>query len=840
MRLSKLKLAGFKSFVDPTTIHLPSNLTGVVGPNGCGKSNVIDAVRWVMGEISAKHLRGQDMTDVIFNGSGGRKPVGTASVELIFDNADGTIAGPYASFAEVSLKRQVARDGQSTYFINGARCRRKDITQLFLGTGLGSRSYAIIEQGMISRLIEAKPDDLRAFLEEAAGISKYKERRRETENRIAHTRENLDRLNDIREELDKQIRHLQRQALTARRYQALKDEERKLHAELLALKLRELDHESEHRAAHAGERERLLQAAIAELRAAEAAIEKGRARHAHEAEQLNAVQARYYQLGADAARCEQAIQHARELRTRQRADLEDAERSHAEAAALHARDAADLRGHGEALAVLEPALAAARGRESTVLAELASVEAGMHGWQQRWEAFTREGSESAQHAMVERARIEQLEARLKRSLAQRERVAAERDTLSEMDADAALAALAEREAAARRAHESAGGALRSLLEDVQAARESERALQAAVDGARSDLTGVRGQLVSLEAVQQAALGQVKGKVVEWLKGHALGGRPRLAQQLTVEPSWSRAVETVLGSYLEAVCVDGLDAVAGLVGDLPVGQVTFVGSGGAPAGSAPAGELRAKVSGPAALESLLRGVYAVERLGDALARRATLKPGESVITRDGVWIGRDWLRVSRDEDVHAGVIERERDIRAWQQRERDAERVLQEREGALQSARARIAELETARDLSQDSVNRLHREHADLRAQHEAMASRTEDTAQRLARLAAEAEELGTEIAAAESDIRAARQALEAALAAMESHESRRPGHEAERDRLRAAGRSTPRARRPTPRALRPSRPRSRSSPAGRRGCPLAPASSASKRSSRSSLSGAPS
>ena len=234
MRLSKLKLAGFKSFVDPTTVQFPSNLIGVVGPNGCGKSNIIDAVRWVMGEISAKHLRGNDMTDVIFNGATGRKPVGNASVEMVFDNADGTLAGPYAAYAEVSLKRQVSRDGQSTYFINGSKCRRKDITQLFLGTGLGTRSYAIIEQGMISRLIEAKPDDLRAFLEEAAGISKYKERRRETENRISHTRENLDRLNDLREELDKQIRHLQRQAATAKRYQTLKEEERKLHAELLA------------------------------------------------------------------------------------------------------------------------------------------------------------------------------------------------------------------------------------------------------------------------------------------------------------------------------------------------------------------------------------------------------------------------------------------------------------------------------------------------------------------------------------------------------------------------------------------------------------------------------
>ena len=212
MRLTKIKLAGFKSFVDPTSVGFPTNLVGVVGPNGCGKSNIIDAVRWVMGEISAKHLRGDSMADVIFNGSGTRKPVGTASVELIFDNSDGKLGGEYASFSEVSLKRVVARDGQSSYFLNGVRCRRKDITQLFLGTGLGSRSYAIIEQNMISRVIEAKADDMRAFLEEAAGISRYKERRKETESRIAQTRENLARLSDLRDEVDKQLRHLQRQA----------------------------------------------------------------------------------------------------------------------------------------------------------------------------------------------------------------------------------------------------------------------------------------------------------------------------------------------------------------------------------------------------------------------------------------------------------------------------------------------------------------------------------------------------------------------------------------------------------------------------------------------------
>src|SRR5215467_16049511 len=298
MRLTKIKVSGFKSFVDPTQVGFPSNLTGVVGPNGCGKSNIIDAVRWVMGELSAKHLRGDNMTDVIFNGSASRKPVGTASVELVFDNSDGKISGPYAEYAEVSLKRQVSRDGSSNYFLNGARCRRKDITQLFLGTGLGSRSYAIIEQGMISRVIEAKADDMRMFVEEAAGISRYKERRKETEARIADTRENLERLQDVRDEVDKQIRHLQRQAATARRYQALKEQERRLTAELLALRLRELDSGAEVHDATVRARELAMQAEISAQRAAEAAIERQRAEHGAQGEALGSVQARYYEVGA--------------------------------------------------------------------------------------------------------------------------------------------------------------------------------------------------------------------------------------------------------------------------------------------------------------------------------------------------------------------------------------------------------------------------------------------------------------------------------------------------------------------------------------------------------------
>jgi chromosome segregation protein len=237
MRLSKIKLAGFKSFVDPTNITFPSSLVGVVGPNGCGKSNVIDAVRWVMGESSASRLRGDSITDVIFNGSSSRQPVGSASVELLFDNSETTLEGQYAKYAEISIRREVSRDGISNYFLNGTRCRRKDVTGVFLGTGLGPRSYSIIEQGMISRLIEAKPEDMRVFLEEAAGISKYKERRRETASRIKHTKENLDRLMDVVDEIEKQIKHLDRQAKTAERYKRHKDDERRTAAELIALRI---------------------------------------------------------------------------------------------------------------------------------------------------------------------------------------------------------------------------------------------------------------------------------------------------------------------------------------------------------------------------------------------------------------------------------------------------------------------------------------------------------------------------------------------------------------------------------------------------------------------------
>jgi len=426
MRLTKLKIAGFKSFVDPTTVTFPSSLTGVVGPNGCGKSNIIDAVRWVMGEISAKHLRGESMADVIFNGSSARKPLGAASVELVFDNSDGKIGGQYANYNEVSLRRTVSRDGSSDYYINGIKVRRKDITQLFLGTGLGTRSYAIIEQGMISRVIEARPDDLRAFLEEAAGISRYKERRRETENRIGHTRENLDRLNDLREEVDKQIRHLQRQAATARRYQGLKDEQRKFQAELLALRLQGLEVEAAQCEGVVRHSDTAMQAALADLRAAEAEIERTRADQAAKTDTLGAIQARYYEAGAEVTRIEQSIQYTRELRQRQRADLEQAQAQVQDLTGVILRDRAQIYDLSAQLAAMVPDLERASGQEHAARQELERADTAIASWQQRWDAHSQAVALGQGETQVERARIEQLENQQHRLLQQRERQEAER------------------------------------------------------------------------------------------------------------------------------------------------------------------------------------------------------------------------------------------------------------------------------------------------------------------------------------------------------------------------------------------------------------------------------
>jgi len=784
MRLTKLKIAGFKSFVDPTTVSFPSSLTGVVGPNGCGKSNIIDAVRWVMGEISAKHLRGESMADVIFNGSSARKPLGAASVELVFDNSDGKIGGAYASYNEVALRRSVSRDGSSDYFINGTKVRRKDITQLFLGTGLGTRSYAIIEQGMISRVIEARPDDLRSFLEEAAGISRYKERRRETESRIGHTRENLDRLNDLREEVEKQIRHLQRQAATARRYQTLKEEERRMLAELLALRLQGLDLEAQTRDAAMMSCETAMHAQLADLREAEAQIERLRADQAAKADALNVIQARFYEAGSEVARVEQSIQHAREMRQRLESDLQQAQMQVAELSTVMQRDRNQLESLAQELATMAPDLDAAHGRESATSQALAGCELALAEWQHTWDVHARAVAEGQRETQVERARIEQLESQQRRSLQQQERLAGERDALGQLQPGSELETLAQRAAAAQDAGQRASDELQELLAEMTVTRDAEREQAQSLNALRARHQQAQGTLVSTEALQQAALGKASGSVSDWLKSKSLHLQPRVAQQLRVDKGWERAVETVLGSYLEAVCVEGLESVTDLLPSFDSGQLAVVSSHG-PAATANSTSLLAKVQGATVLTSVLAPVFTAESLPEALRLQVHLGAGESVVTRDGIWLGVDWLRVSRDADAHAGVIEREenlRDIRAQVAMLAEDVKQLEQR---LQVTRDRARDHEDRRDRLQADVNRLHREHVDRKAQHEAAQSRRADAERRLAQLETELGDVATVLAGSEADLRAARARMETAIDALAALEPQRVGLEEARERMRA-------------------------------------------------------
>ena len=781
MRLSKIKLVGFKSFVDPTVIQFPSNLVGIVGPNGCGKSNIIDAVRWVLGETSAKHLRGDSMADVIFNGSTARKPVSTASIELVFDNSDGAIGGQYSSYAEVSVKREVVRDGTSNYFLNGVRCRRRDITDLFLGTGLGPRSYAIIEQGTISRLVESKPDELRMFLEEAAGISKYKERRRETENRIQHTKENLERLHDVRDEVEKHLERLQRQARAAERFKELSEEKRKLKSELLALNWRSLDADVSQKDNIISERETSLEAAVAEQRSIEHDLEKARARHDEANDAFNAVQGRFYELGAAIARIEQALQHARELRKRQQTDLEQSEGQWRELDGHIGRDRVQLETLAKELAELDPIHEKAKQAEQAAQAQLDAAERAMQDWQSGWEAFNRETSEQTQTAEVGRAQVEQLERQLMQMLQRRERLEAERRQFSTDSQQKAMSALESDAQTSEAKLQRLQAELNDVQKELETRRAEEQQTSRALHELRSQLQDRRGRVASLEALQQAALGKSREQVNAWLKQKHLDSSPRLAEKLHVDSGWERAVETVLGWHLEALVVSESSPKPEELAGLTAGSMTFIETAGETSGGA---GLMQKVKGPAALTEFLKGVRTADSLAEALQQRSSLSDGESIITRDGMWLGKHWLRVIRDNDERAGVLAREQELRSLKQALAENEKAAADQTARQDNQRSAIKEAETRRELLQMDVNRGNREAADAQAKLKAARSGMEQVIQRIKALEAEVAEIAAQIAQAEQEIKAARGRVEAALHALSRSDARRAELQAEREKLR--------------------------------------------------------
>ena len=393
MRLSKIKLSGFKTFVEPTTLSLPSTIVGIVGPNGCGKSNVIDAVRWVLGESSAKYLRGESMSDVIFNGSSTRKPVSTATIELLFDNTDKKVGGEYSKYNEISTKRVITRDGQSRYFLNGTKCRRKDITTLFLGTGLGPRSYAIVQQDTISRLIEAKPDDMRTFLEEAAGVSKYKQKRKETESRIKNTKENLNRLNDIREEIEKQLRRLKTQSNAAKRYKKYKSREKEIHAEVLFTRINGLLSKLRDNQEEVQQHQSAFDQNLTELRKIEADIEEQRVADAEATQNFNNAQKDHFELQSKIARLEQSIEYEKELESQKSFNVQEIQKELERINKEHKEDSVQINQISSALSKLEQTIITASSIVNDLEQTLNELEGNLQGVSEQNESITHEINE---------------------------------------------------------------------------------------------------------------------------------------------------------------------------------------------------------------------------------------------------------------------------------------------------------------------------------------------------------------------------------------------------------------------------------------------------------------
>jgi chromosome segregation protein len=735
LRLSKIKLSGFKSFVDPTTIKFPSNLMGIVGPNGCGKSNIIDAIRWVLGEASAKTLRGDSMVDVIFNGSANRKPVGVASIELTFDNSDGTITGQFAGYNEVSVRRVVSRDGTSQYYLNNTRCRRKDITHILLGTGVGSHGYSIIEQGMISRLVEAKPEELRGFLEEAAGISKYKERRRETEHRIQHTRENLDRLKDLREELDKQLAHLQKQAKDAERYKALKSEQRKVNAELLALRLNALRAEVAQHEQELHERELALEAAVAAQRAAEASIEKLRVELADRNERFSAVQGNYYRVGSEIARLEQSLQHRKDLIQRQTEDLHGTDQQVAELNAHIASDRVELEELERVLSELGPGLKEAYAVQRASQQELERAEQAMEEARARWEKVGEELAAVERSIHGEDTRLEQLAAQSQRLAKEKQKAIDQREALSFADVEQRLETLVAQEMRLVAACDDATRALETAWAQIQQLREQETRISTHLDQLRETLQNDRGRLASLEALQDAALGKSTEQLNRWLQAHSLDERRRLAQDLVVEKGWARAVETVLGPYLQAVGIASIDGVVGSLAELTEGGLTLVETeSGSPAPAARSDALLNHMRVPSAVASLLAGVRVAGSTEEAVARRHQLADGESFVTREGVWVGRHWLKLNRTDDPQVGVIARGEEINRLREAVQAGARRADEVAKALADTRFQLERLEQTRAQAQAEAARRQELLADTKAKLGATRAELEQARQRAAAL----------------------------------------------------------------------------------------------------------
>lgn len=705
MRLTSIKLAGFKSFVDPTKVEFRSQLTAIVGPNGCGKSNIIDAVRWVMGESSAKQLRGESLVDVIFNGSTHRAPISQASIELHFDNSDGQLSGEYAAYSDITVRRQVSRDGQSYYSLNGSRCRRKDITDLFLGTGLGPRSYAIIEQGTISRLVEAKPDELRIFLEEAAGISKYKERRKETEVRLTHTKDNLARLHDIGEELSKQIQHLDRQAKSAERFKTLKSEERRVKAELLWVKSQTLqnawlqkrqDIDQEH------DRFVGLQSQLAVL---EAGVHERLERQQQAQSELTLIQQQYMEQGAQVARLEQSINHHQQRHVQIQEDLRQLSLQTEQQSQLKQRDEQRLQALMQEEQDIQPKLN--EQQQALIIASeaLDEIEQQASRCQSTWDRISHALVAASQLAQQKQHELQQVEHKHQHLLQQQQ--SWQQDQLRFQD-DLASLMLQMDEPEAMVLQEQLQQAEETLADSqqrIQTQRQHLSHTRGLLQQSQQRLNAEQAELTALDTYQKQALAKTPSSKIP----AALEEAKPLLEYLHVEAGFEAAVESVLNHWLKALCVDSVDASQIVLANphsvLDLSKTPIVPTLVAcPFGDA----LANKVQGPAAIMPLFANVYVCE-LSDLQHYYAELTQPITLVSREGVVLKPGLLQQTTTDLAPQGMLERQKQMQQLGFRIDHSLEQCQQQQEEIRLNETQLAEYEQAHQQLQQHWQQLSRQ-----------------------------------------------------------------------------------------------------------------------------------
>ena len=717
MRLQSIKLSGFKSFAEPTQLLLPGKLVGVVGPNGCGKSNIMDAVRWVLGESRASELRGESMQDVIFNGTTQRKAASRASVELVFDNSDHRIGGQWGQFAEIAVRRVLTRDGTSSYFINNQSVRRRDVQDVFLGTGLGPRAYAIIGQGTISRIIESRPEELRLFLEEAAGVSKYKERRRETENRIADTRENLTRVEDILRELSANLSKLEKQAEAAVQFQSLQKEATRKQQQQWFLKRTEAAAEQSRVQAEAAQTTNALESRTADLRQTEADLEQVRQSHYAAGDEVNQAQGALYEASTEVGRLEAEIRFVVDGRQRSAQRIsslgeqirqwvqrrEDAQTDSVQVSA-------SLEGGESQVSILAAQLAALDAQLPLLEAALQTAQAA---------ADTQRGAVALvqQEIQVLAAEQRSMQDQERQLQGRAERLGADRQALAAPD-DAQLQALATQAAQAAAANENAQQQLVQSQEALPALDAGRRAQQQRVNTESSALADVAARLGALKALQERVT--TEGKLRPWLRKHGLDGLQALWNRLQVAPGWESALEAALRERLGALEVSRLDMVAAFAVDPPPTKLTFFTPDPALAEAA-AGDLppllaQVQSHHPAqgrVLADWLRGCYSAESFEDALAQRGRLGAGEAFYLRSGHVVTAHSVGLYAPDSEQAGLLARAQEIA-------NLERSVAAQTETLAEARRALAQAETGYAEASDALQRLRQQAALAQSQSHAL------------------------------------------------------------------------------------------------------------------------